>query len=146
MSDRMVAVANIVSRSEALVVASMFDAAGIIVHVGGEHHASVEIISTALGGYRVTVPEWQYADASGILAETFADGKHSFSIGLQMAVIRLILAWFGSLLFVGTFICVFTRTAPPTEWLFLSFSVISLPVNPQGASEYYLATPTNAAD
>jgi hypothetical protein len=146
MSDKMVTIASIVSRSEALVVASMFDAAGIIAHVGGENHATVEIISTALGGYRVTVPEWQYADASCILAETFADGEHRFSTSLQTAVIQLMLAWLGSLLFVGTFVCVVTRTSPPKELLFLPLSVASLPVNPQGTSEYYLARSADGAD
>ena len=147
MSDKMLPIAHIVSRSEALVVASMLDAAGIIVHVGGEHHASVEMISTALGGYRVTVPAWQHGDASSILLATFADGQFRFSAGLQTAVIRLILVWLGSLLFMGAVTCALARMPPPKELLFfLPLSVVGLPVNPQGTSEYHLSSTSDGPD
>ena len=51
--------AIIVSRSEALVVVSMLNAAGIIVDVGALQHASVSINPLALGHYRLMVPGWQ---------------------------------------------------------------------------------------
>ena len=48
--DAMVIVAALVSRVEALVIASMLEAAGIQVCVGASGHASIEIISLGLGG------------------------------------------------------------------------------------------------
>ena len=143
MSDKILPIAIIVSRSEALVIASMLDAAGIIVHVGGEYHASVQVNSIALGGYRLGVPAWQHADASQILSETFANGVYNFSIGLQAAVIRLMLAVVGSAFFVIGATWLISGIRPPAELMAFPLAVISIPVNPQGTSDYYLSQTEN---
>ena len=71
--DAMVVVAALVSRVEALVTASMLEAAGIMVHVGGAWHASVKVNSLALGGHRLWIPASQHEAASAILLEVLGD-------------------------------------------------------------------------
>jgi hypothetical protein len=141
MSDKMVPLAIIISRSEAIVMASMLEAADIIVHVGGLHHASVAINSVALGHYRLMVAECQYGEASAIIADSFAASEYCFSEGLQTAVIKLFLAWAGSIILVtGATMLYLGTTVIGHLWL-LPLSFISTPVNPQGRSEYFLAAP-----
>jgi hypothetical protein len=139
--DSMVLLAIIVSRSEAIVVASMLEAEGIFVHVGGLHHASVQVISVALGHYRISVPVWQYEDASAIVADNFGAAEWQFSQGLQTAVIKLFLAWFGSfVLMAGP--SLITAGAGGLAFLFLlPLSFATMPVNPQGRSDYFLEQP-----
>lgn len=136
----MVPIAVIVSRSEAVVVASMLSAAGIHVHIEGFHMASVYVNSVALGHYRLTVPERQHEDASRIVADTFAHSEFHFSRGLQKAVIRLLLAWSGS---SAIFIAIGFAAVGPSYisaiWPYALGSIITTPVNPQGRSDYCLA-------
>ncbi len=139
MSDRMLPIAHLISRPEALVVASMLDAAGIIVHVGGAHHASVEVNSIALGGHCITVPEWQHWDASKILDNTFANLDYSFSEGLQTAVIRFLLIWVGSLCLGLTILALISGVNPFRVYPYAIFGIIGVPVNPQGVGDYYLS-------
>lgn len=77
-SDAMVTVAIVVSRVEAAVLLSVLDAEGILAFAGGFHHASVEVNSLALGGHRIWVPEWQWAEASAILREAGATAEPQF--------------------------------------------------------------------
>ncbi len=135
----MTVIAHLISRSEALVVASMLDAAGIIAHIGGENHASVEINSIALGGYRITVPEWQHFKASNILANTFANMDRSFSEGFQTAIIRFLLIWFSSLCFWITPIAFLNGVNPLTVYPYALLGIIGVPVSPQGIGDYYLS-------
>ena len=135
----MVLLAIIISRSEAVVMASILEAADIIVHVGGLHHASVEVNSIALGHYRLTVAECQYKEASAIIAQSFAAAEYRFSEGLQRAVIRLFFAWLGSVTLVtGATISLVGTVAISGLW-FLPLTFIGTPVNPQGRSDYFLA-------
>lgn len=135
----MVPLAIIVSRSEALIVASMLQAAGIIVTVGALQHASVSLNSLALGHYRLEVPNWQHDDASRIVAITFTDTEYRFSPGLQTAVIKLLLvkffADFGAVLLAALL------PGPVALWSFgLPFLLlVGTPVSPQGRSDYFLS-------
>lgn len=137
--DKMVPLATIISRSEALVVDSMLQAAGIITSAGCLHHASAEVNSVALGHYRLSVPNWQYADACQILSGTgFVSEPSIFSIGLRRAVMRLLFAKLAVQIFVITFTMITTGLG--SFWAFgIPFSLLlDTPVNPQGRSEYYL--------
>jgi hypothetical protein len=138
MADKFVPLAIIVSRSEAVVVTSLLEAAGMIVNVGALHHASVEINSVALGHYRLTVPEWQHEDASVIVAETFGQSEWQFSEGLQTAVIKLFLAWLGSVTLMASASMAFLGTGGIGYALLWPLSFITVPVNPQGRSDYFL--------
>ena len=134
----MVLLAIIVSRSEALVVVSMLNAAGIIVDVGALQHASVSINPLALGHYRLMVPDWQYDDASRIVAPTFAHGEYRFCEGLQTAVIKLLLVKF-----LVDFGAVLLAALLPGPVVLGSFGLpfllaVGTPVSPQGRSDYFL--------
>ena len=135
----MVPLAIIVSRSEALVVSSMLQAAGIIVDVGALHHASVSVNSLALGHYRLAVPNWQYDDASRIVAPTFAATEYRFSEGLQTAVIKLLLAKFFA--DFGAIVLAALMPGPVALWTFgLPFLLVfGTPVSLQGRSDYFLS-------
>ena len=87
--DAMVPIAELVSRSEALTVAAMLDAAGIIVHVGGEHYAGSTLEVLAIGGFRLTVPASQHEEASAILREYLAEPV-TFSDALRRRVLMLV--------------------------------------------------------
>ena len=63
-----------------MVVASLLDAAGIAVHIGGFNHGSVSICQLALGGFKLTVPEFQRADASRVITSTPGFGEDIFSL------------------------------------------------------------------
>ena len=135
----MVPIAHIVSCSEALVLASMLQAAGIIVTINGERHASAEIISVALGHYLVTVPDWQHEDAASIILQTFAAGEWRFSESLQTAVIKLLLAQLGAS-FAAILLGVMAPSgASPAAFFLAPWAALGTPVNPQGRSDYYLA-------
>lgn len=139
MAGNLVPLAVIISRSEALVIASMLQAAGIIVHVGGLHHASVEYNSIALGHYPIEVPDWQYADASALLAQSFAAADWQFSKGYQWAVIRLLLAWTAAAVSMATAVLFILG---PSIWVQLLLWPLAFPLpplNPQGRSDYHLA-------
>lgn len=135
-SDAMVIVAALVSRVEALVVASMLEAGGIQVYVGGAAHASVEINSLALGGHRVWVPASQHRAASELLVEVLGKEQWAFSKGLQRAVLRFIGAWAGLWSLCAAFGTLFG--APLYSILLAPLGALTIPVNPQGRGDYYL--------
>ena len=136
--DAMILLAALVSRVEALVVASMLEAAGVFVNIGGVNHASVQINSLALGGHRLWVPKFQYEHASAVLMEVLGEDEWGFSKGLQRAVFRVVALWFGlSLTIFG--VGVFAGQLPIWELLLTPLSALSVPVNPQGRGDYYLA-------
>jgi hypothetical protein len=136
-ADAMIVVAALVSRVEALVTASMLEAAGIWVHVGGAGHASVEVNSLVLGGHRLWIPASQHAEASAILLEVLGEDEWSFSFGARRAVLRFI-GMFGAIgLAVGLGGAWFGVWSLPAA-LLSPFGVISFPVNPQGRGDYYL--------
>ena len=101
--DAMVTLAALVSRSEALVVASMLEAAGVQVFVGGAGHASVEVNSLALGGHRLWVPAAQHLHASRVLREVLGEEEWGFSYGLRRAVLRVCRGWGAVLTLAGIY-------------------------------------------
>jgi hypothetical protein len=137
--DAMVIIAIVVSRVEALVLLSVLDAAGIPAVAGGVHHASVEVNSIALGGHRIWVSARDWSEASAVLREAGADREWQFSSGLRRAVLRLIGVWlalYGSLAASA----VIVGALPPAILFGIPLSALTIPVNPQGRGDYYLAT------
>lgn len=94
--DAMVPIARILGRGEALTVAAMLDAAGIIVHVGGEYYASVSADIVAICGFRLTVPAWQYDDASDILRDVMANPEAVPGCHMRRAIGRFAAATAGA--------------------------------------------------
>lgn len=136
--DAMVVIAIIVSRVEALVLVSALEACGIVAIVGGVHHASVEVNSLALGGHRVSVPAAQWQEASAILREIGADRDWQFSEGLRRAVLRFLALWAG-LYGAAMTLTVAAGVFPAWALAGISFAALTVPVNPQGRGDFYLA-------
>lgn len=141
--DAMVPVARILGRGEALTVAAMLDAAGIIVHVGGEYHSSATPYILAIGGFRLTVPQWQHEEASALLAEMLALPEPEPNRHMRRAIDRLAMATMGS---VGVTILPYAALFGLQVLgvvLLSPLMLLQLPVNPQGHGDYYLsATPS----
>jgi hypothetical protein len=134
--DAMVAIAILVSRVEALCLASMLEAAGVHVVIGGDRHASVEVISLALG-HRIWVPASQAAVASAVIRESKHIEGWRPSIGLRWAVLRFVsgyTALCGAMFAWGITIGAF----PLVILLSLLLVPFTVPVNPQGRGDYYL--------
>ena len=122
-----------------MVMASLLDARGILCHIGGYNHASVSFYQLALGGFRLAVPTFQHREASEIIAETPGFGRDQFSYGLQKAVARFLLLWFGLVFLMG----IAKVAGNPENWVadLLVVPIFSLviPVNPQGHGTYFLS-------
>ena len=136
--DAMVIIAIVVSRVEALVLVSVLEAEGILVVAGGVHHASVEVNSLALGGHRIMVPASQWEEASAILREAGANRDWQFCTGVRRAVLRFLAVWLG---LNGVVMAMGTAAGVFGAWwiLGLPFSALTVPVNPQGRGDFYLA-------
>ncbi|MEO5705479.1 MAG: hypothetical protein ABIT10_13795 [Alteraurantiacibacter sp.] len=135
--------AILTSRAEALVVASMLEAAGIHVHVGGEYHASVDPISVALGGHRLRVPAWQHADASAIVHEVGLPTQPASYKGGQQAVVRLLAVYVG----LQFFLAIPAAIAGLFPWgglLGIAFVSLGVPVDPRGQPDWHLTEPRTA--
>jgi hypothetical protein len=136
--DAMVVIAIVVSRVEALVLVSSLEAAGILAVAGGVHHASVEVISLALGGHRISVPASQWQEASTILRELGADREWQFCEGLRRAVLRFLALWVA--LYGATMaLAVAMGSLPAWSLAAVPFAALTVPVNPQGRGDFYLA-------
>jgi hypothetical protein len=136
--DAMVPIACILGRGEALTVAAMLDAAGIIVHLGGEYYTSVSPDIVAIGGFRLTVPAWQHGDASALLEEILAQPEPEPNSHARRALGRFAIATMGWMT-----IGVLPYAALPGAnalviILFSPVTLFTLPVNPQGRGDYYL--------
>jgi chromosome segregation and condensation protein ScpB len=136
--DAMVPIADLLSRSEALTVAAMLDAAGIIVHVGGEYYAGTTLNIVAIGGFRLTVPASQYADASAILRD-FAAEPGEFIEDLRRRTIKVLaIVW----LTIGVplaFINAQAGSGVVAMVMGLMAPLATTPASPQGRGDYYLA-------
>jgi len=138
--DAMVPIAELVSRSEALTVAAILDAAGIIVHVGGEYYASTMPHILAIGGFRLTVPAWQYDDASAVLTPMLAELGEASAPHMRRAVGRFAAA---TMISVGAVVLPYMLLfgAKVLLPIFLSpLMLLQLPVNPSGRGDYYLSS------
>ena len=135
--DAMVILAALVSRVEALVVASMLEAGGIPVHVGGAGHASVAVNSLALGGHRLWVPAAQHRAASDLLLEVLGEEEWGFCYGLRRAMLRVVALWAG-VAFCNVAALVWLGMVPAAMLATVPLSALSAPVNPQGRGDYFL--------
>ncbi|ANU06751.1 putative signal transducing protein [Paraurantiacibacter namhicola] len=140
----MVTVAIAVSRVQAVVMASMLRSAGIMVHIHGDHHASAEAISLALGGHRLMVPAWQWEAASAVIREAELPGSWEFCSGPAKALWRFVGVYFGAELAIGL-LGVLTVPGLPAGNL-LAGMLVNVPAtvlaargSPQGPAEFFLA-------
>lgn len=137
--DSLTTIAILVSRVDAVCLASMLRAYGIIVHISGDAHASVHAISLALGGHRLLVPAAQYQQASDLIRESGADQGWTFSRGVRKAVLR-VFGWYFGVLFSAVMTGAIMSSIP---WFMVLMTPVmaasSVPVNPQGKGDYYLA-------
>ena len=141
-SDGMVQLAALVSRSEALVVASMLEANGIPVHVGASGHGSVEVVSIALGGYRLWIPASHHRVATDLMLEVLGDDEWSFCPAVRRAILRFLALW-GGLQAAVVAIGVLGVGLPLSSLLMVPASLLMVPVNPQARGDYYLCTETS---
>jgi len=138
IDDAMVPIARILGRGEALTVAAMLDAAGIIVHLGGEYYTSVSPDIVAIGGFRLTVPAWQHADASALVAEMLAQPEPEPNDHARRAIGRFAAATMGWMTIgVLPYVSVLGVNAL-VAIIFSPVALLTLPVNPQGRGDYYL--------
>jgi len=135
--DAMVVVAALVSRVEALVVASMLEAGGVQVCVGASAHTSVEVNSLVLGGHRLWVPASQHKHASNLILEVLGEDEWGFSRGLQRALFRVCGAWGGLMTAWAAGLWILGQV-PVLGVLMAPLCVLGMPVNPQGRGDYYL--------
>ena len=138
-STRLVHFATITSRVEAFVMRSVLEDHGIHVWLGAEHHAGVEFISEALGGYRLEIFEADLIVASDLARELdWLDGEIIYE-GQQQAVQRLLAVVFGVLIFFG--IPAMIQGAMSLGVFLLAALNIptALPVDPRGPNEFHLA-------
>ncbi|MBL0769527.1 hypothetical protein K5P26_09465 [Sphingopyxis sp. XHP0097] len=138
--DAMVPVALIFGRGEALSVAAMLDAAGIIVHVGGEHYTSVTAHIIAVGGFRLTVPVWQHAEAVAVLTELVAMPEPEPSPDRHRALRRLLK---GILIASSVTMAPFVAIHGVKILLAILLSpliMLQIPVDPRVRGEYFLAS------
>ncbi|MFZ1744238.1 MAG: hypothetical protein WAT93_15430 [Pontixanthobacter sp.] len=134
-------IAILVSRVEALCLVSMLEDNGILVHVDGLNHASVEFISLALGGHRISVSQHDYDKASALIRETGAADNWEFSFDHRKAVIRMLCLW-GGIQCVAAFWALMASLASVWSWVFLPLSILAMPINPQGRGDYFLSAQT----
>jgi len=136
--DSLTTIAILISRVDALCLASLLQAEGIVVHINGEAHASVQFISLALGGHRTMVPVTQYQQASDLIREVGADQSWTFSRSVQKAVLR-VLGWYFGVYFLTATAGAIMGGIPWSAVFMSPLVVTSVPVNPQGKGDYYLA-------
>lgn len=144
--DSMVEIARVVSRSEATTLAAMFDADGIICHIGGWWHHSVWITAVGIGGFRLSVPRARYEDASVLVRHYLAEpiGTEPFYAQRRRVwkLLALAMAMIGA---PGVFAMSVNGASSAWDFLLVPLSVATLvPVPPQGSGDYYLAAKPSA--
>lgn len=134
----MVLLAIFVSRFEAIAVAAMLRGYGLHVSLDGEAHASVQYVSLALGGHRMRVMRDDYEVASEILRQAGVDDRafelHGPSRPLLWFV-GLFAAFYSAVVLPG----VIAGAMPLTSLLSIPLGVYSVPVDPKGRPDYFLA-------
>lgn len=137
-TDGFVTIAIAVSRVEAVVLASMLRGYGIVVHVSGDAHASIEVNSLALGGHHLLVPISDYDIASDILRELPVEQETSPVLAVRKAVLRVVAFWVG-IHFPWIVLGAWFGAFPVWAAAIFTFDVAIIPVNPQGRADFYLA-------
>ena len=135
-----VVLAILTSRAEALVLASMLEAAEIQVSLDGEYHASVDPISVALGGHRLRVPRWQHEAASALVRELELPAQPVSYRGGQQAVIRLLAVYLGTVMFWA----LPAMVAGLLPWSMVPaflLQPLGIPVDLRSRPDWYLAEP-----
>ncbi|MEO9461818.1 MAG: hypothetical protein ABJ242_03690 [Marinomonas sp.] len=134
----MVLLAIYVSRFEAIEAACMLRGYGLLVSLDGEAHAATEYISLALGGHRLRVAKADYETASEILRQCGAETDTR-----EIRPPTRVLKWLVGLAVTAysAFIVptVIFGAAPAYYLLQIPAGIYTLPVNPQGRPEYFLA-------
>jgi hypothetical protein len=139
--DAMVPIAVILGRGEALTVAAMLDAAGIIVHTGGKHYASATPHIIAMGGFRLTVPQWQHEDASAVVRAMLAEPEPPVGTHMRRAIVRL---WLAIMVLPALMIVPFAIYHDEEvlyAFLASSLAMLGVPVSPQCRGDYFLSAP-----
>lgn len=138
--DAMVEIARIVSPPEAMVLASRLDAAGIVCHVGGWRHHSVEINCLALGGFAIRVPSAHHAPASALICDYLAQPVSAAAFCAQrrrilrfMAAIALLFSLPGI-----TLTLIFKSQAMAANVFGFAAFPLFMPVPPAGRASYNL--------
>ena len=142
----MVEIARVISPSEAMTLAAMFEAAGILCQIGGWRHHSLEINALALGGFRLAVPRLQYEDASTLLRDYRAQPIATEPFFAQRRRVVRIMSLIAVMLLLPMLLASATSNSPlpPWSWIAVPLVLAGLPVPPQGSGDYFLADATPA--
>jgi hypothetical protein len=87
----------------------------------------------------LTVPQWQYADASALLAEMLAAPEPEPNPYMRRAIGRLAVATVGSVGVIILPLAAFFGLKVLGAVLLSPLALLQLPVNPQGRGDYYLS-------
>ncbi len=138
----LVVIAIFVSQFEARLIAGMLNGYGIHTVIDGDHYASVEFNSLALGGHRLSVIQEDYEVASdilrqgGVLAHEPSYSKPSSTL---FKFLGLVFGCNAVVILPG----VMLGAAPCTMLFLIPWSVFSVPVDPKGPPDYFLAASAN---
>ncbi len=140
--DAMVEIARIIAPPEAITLAAMLDAAGIHCHVGGWWHYSISINALALGGFRLSVPQVQYDDASALIRDFCAQPIATEPFFAQRKRIFRFLGIVGGTIILPSLLAmaISDEAVPVWAWIVAPLSLAMTPVPPQGSGDYYLAS------
>ena len=133
----MVLLAIFVSRFEASIVASMLRGYGLIVSLDGEAHASVSYNSLALCGHRLRVASEDYGVASEILRQAGAEGD--YELPRPNRLLMWAAAMLGAFYLATIGLSVLVGSAPAYSLLYIPLGIYSIPVDPKGRPDYFLA-------
>lgn len=138
-SSRLVHFATITSRVEAFVLRSALESEGIHVWMGAEHHGGTEVISHALGGYRLEIFEADLPRASALARELdWPDGEIIYE-GQKQAVLKLLAVLLGYQFF-WTIPAVIMGAFPASMLALILLNQLTYtPVDPRGRNDFYLA-------
>mgnify|MGYP001044244957 CR=1 FL=1 len=132
--------ATITSRPHALVIASALEHDGIPVWIDGVYHASVDPLSIALGGHRLTIPIDEWGAASALIREMGLPDAEIAHQGQTQAVMRVLAFFIGFEVFVGV-PALIVGALPLAAIAWVPLSLIGIPVDPRGHNEFHLAGP-----
>lgn len=131
-------IAIFVSRFEAIEIASMLRGYGLHASIDGEAHAATEYITMAFGGHRLYVFSEDYEAASQILRECGVEHDDR-----KLRPPGRALKWLVGMTAAGVaaFLVPSVWSGAAPAWLlgYIPMSIYSLPVDPKGKPDYFLA-------